>query len=127
MDGLSLDHGWFTLGTRGNWNGKSYTISGCIRAASDYVNLSYWSLIFDDGSTAVLEEGFGNYSILEKETGIKNIAIELQTLKINDAINLLPSESFTLIKKNTSKIRVAGEVWMEEPTKGNKDIRALLS
>ncbi|MEI6945900.1 DUF4178 domain-containing protein [Paraflavisolibacter sp. H34] len=52
-------------GSSGSWKGRHFRVLGRIRAWSETDVLNYWTLVFDGGELALLQEGYGLYALLQ--------------------------------------------------------------
>jgi len=98
-------------GTTGKWNDKTFTILGKIGVWFEESFFSYWCIVFNNGQTGWLAEGYGMYAILEAEE--KSIIVEndLHTLKIGQVAKLSDCQ---LQKKNSSYYwEVEGELYLK--------------
>lgn len=51
-------------GTTGVWKNKPFTISGRFRLWFEESVINYWTALFNDGTFALLEEGYGMYNLM---------------------------------------------------------------
>lgn len=58
---------FFKRGQKGNYRGKAFEIIGRVNVWSEDSILNYWTLLFEDSATLLLEEGYGNYALLHRE------------------------------------------------------------
>ncbi|GEM_PF-5807436 len=58
---------FFKRGQKGNYRGKAFEIIGRVNVWNEDSILNYWTLLFEDSATLLLEEGYGNYALLHRE------------------------------------------------------------
>ncbi len=59
---------YIVVGTEGVYNKKKFTVAGRVCAQNEGTYINYWSIFFEDGSHALLAEGYGHYTIMTKTT-----------------------------------------------------------
>ena len=101
-------------GTEGKWESKNFKVTGRIRSWFDEFVFNYWTIIFNDGSTGYLGEGYGLYAIYEKYSIEKHLDSKtLASVKVGAKHNLNPSDTFFLERKNKAdKWELEGEAWL---------------
>ena len=101
-------------GTEGKWESKSFKVTGRIRSWYDEFVFNYWTIIFNDGSTGYLGEGYGIYAIYEKCSIERSLTSKtLDSLKVGAKRDLNPSDTFLLERKyKSNKWELEGEAWL---------------
>jgi hypothetical protein len=102
-------------GTTGQWDNKTFAVTGRFRIWAEETVFSYWTIIFQDETAAYLLEGYGMYSIC--------IPVATPPELQGDAIkNLMPGNKKLLNKQEYVLLRkdhclnwdVEGELYMPE-------------
>ncbi|RYY46992.1 MAG: DUF4178 domain-containing protein [Chitinophagaceae bacterium] len=100
---------YLKIGTQGVADKRKFTIIGRIFARNEETAFSLWSIGFEDGSRALLMDGYGHFSIMEHATA--SFETDLSKLKA-----MRTGDSFTNTKKHRLvrseqffKITVEGE------------------
>lgn len=98
-------------GTTGEWDKKPFKVLGKMGVWFEESFFSYWFIVFNDGETGFLAEGYGMYSILLPEkTGV----IKSSDLANNKIGQITTLTNYQLQKKNSSYYwEVEGELWIE--------------
>lgn len=98
------------IGTEGVSEKKKFTVTGRICAQEKESLINYWSVAFEDESRAILAEGYGHYSILQKTTADFDINfLKFEKMKAGDA-PVSSLRKFRLTRKSIySKVNVEGE------------------
>lgn len=101
-------------GTRGQWEGKRFTVLGCCRCWFEESVFNYWTIAWEDKSVGWLAESYGLYYIMEpvKPENYLNIGT-LQRSSPGSLKELLPGNEFILDKKQvTLSWEAEGELFM---------------
>lgn len=116
---ILMEHNdWIRVGTTGVYQGQPFEVLGRFRTWLDESVYNYWTIQFDDGSAALLAEGYGMYAILQPVTlEISTSAWDLERLQRTDYLNLIGEEAWFVHGKDTCwKYEVEGEVLLPECT-----------
>lgn len=111
------DHNdWLRVGSKGVFEKQKFEVLGRFRCWLDESVYNYWTVHFEDGSTALLAEGYGMYAIMRRITFDKAPDVdELKGLKQMSRIDLLMEDDCYLQRKDLCwKYEIEGEVWMPE-------------
>ncbi len=111
---LELQLGPLQPGTRGNWQNRPFTLTGCVRIWCSEVVLNYWTVLFDDGTIWYLEQGYGFYAFLKPDAGIAQLSAgELKKINVDSKPVLKGEQPYLLISKNDQwKAEIEGAVRM---------------
>lgn len=94
------------IGQRGNIAGKGFVILGRAIIWSEESTLSYWTLLFDNNTLQILEEGYGNFAILE------NYTKEAVTLsKHTNVKHFKPNNQFELKPKTKVNVDINSDIF----------------
>ena len=101
-------------GSNGSWQNKSFTLTGCMRVWCIDAVLNYWTVLFEDGSSWYLLEGYGHYAFLKPDAGISKLtADQLKKTRVESKPVLKGEQPYQLIVKNDYwKAEVEGAVRM---------------
>lgn len=101
-------------GTRGQWEGKRFTVLGCCRCWFEESVFNYWTIAWEDKSVGWLGESYGLYYIMEPIKPEKYLSIgTLQRSNPGSLMELLPGNEFILDKKQvTLSWEAEGELFM---------------
>ncbi|MBZ4187364.1 DUF4178 domain-containing protein [Niabella beijingensis] len=104
-------------GTTGLWKNKKFAISGRFLAEGTDGAFSYWTIIFEDGGTAVLSEGYGHYSILQKITVTDQpTRKKLSQSRAGTTIKFNGDRQYRLIRRSEAdSISIEGALCTPEP------------
>src|ERR1700761_8847185 len=104
------------IGTAGVFNGKRFEVIGRFRLWLQESVYNYWTILLEDGSLAMLAEGYGMYAVLQRTSLEQNISyFDLDRLSSTDSIRVIGESEWYLQRKDEShKYEVEGEVWMPE-------------
>lgn len=111
LNAVTLKGYYIKPGTTGVFENRSFTVLGKMGAWFEESFFSYWNIVFNDGKSGYLAEGYGLYSILlpENISGIKNV--DLATNKIGQVAS---TTQYQLQKRNSSVYwEVEGELCLE--------------
>lgn len=107
LTNLERNPGRLQPGTKGIWQDRAFTLTGCIRVWCIDAVLNYWTVLFADGTICYLEEGYGFYAFLKPDTSISKLTVEqLKKTNINSKPVLRGEQPYLLTGKN--------EVWKAE-------------
>jgi ribosomal protein S27E len=91
-------------GTTGKWNERSFTVLGRFRLWLEESVFNYWTILFSDGETAWLGEGYGLYSILLPVQGKPNFTYKrLNGTNHGNMQELEDGHSYILKKKQVGR------------------------
>lgn len=111
-------------GTTGSWKGQAFTVKGRFRIWLEEAVLNYWTVTFDSGGWALLEEGYGLFTMMQ-ETAVPESMTgkRIGELKLSSEFKTEEGALFYLQEKNAGvNIEVEKEAFLPI-TKG----RVLLS
>lgn len=63
------------IGARGQWDGRSFVVTGVLRKARDRVRWNEWSVTFDDGTTGWIGEGNGQWFLYGTSEPLIGVAL----------------------------------------------------
>jgi hypothetical protein len=113
------DHNdWIRVGTRGAFGDRKFEVLGRFRVWLEESVYNYWTILFDDSTTATLAEGYGMYAILQRITlDTPTTVWDIDHLGPTDYLNILGEEVwFRHGKDSVWKYELEGEVSMPECT-----------
>lgn len=104
------------VGTSGVYQGDRFEVLGRFRVWLEESVYNYWTILFADGSMAMLAEGYGMYAILQRVILDKQVTdFDLDRLSSTDSMQVLGEAPWFLQRKDKSwKYEIEGEVWMPE-------------
>ena len=101
---------YIKTGTEAVCEKKKFIVTGRVFAQNEEAALNFWSIAFEDGSRALMMEGYGHFSIMEKTTPA--FEIDFNSFKRMDAGDkaISKSKKHRLVRKETFfKITAEGE------------------
>ncbi len=107
---------WLKIGSQGMADKNKFTVVGRLFVQNDDAALSFWSIVFEDGSRALLMDGYGHYAIMQKTS--PEFEVTTSTLKAMKAGQIAVSKikKHRLVRKESYfRISVEGEnEWPDE-------------
>lgn len=102
-------------GTRGQWKGKAFRVTGRFRIWTAETVFSYWTIILEDETAAYLMEGYGMYAILLPVATPPELARDAIKQMTPGTNKLLNKEQYMLLRKDhCKKWEVEGELFIPE-------------
>lgn len=100
-------------GSKGLWNNKGFEVIGGFRAWTEEFIFYYWTIVFDNGELGYLGEGYGMYSIYEKEIFKEPGSLPyIKNVSIGGKFEIEGKGSFILESKYTChKFEIEGEAY----------------
>lgn len=92
-------------GTKGHWNGNSFTITGRTACWFGAWMVNYWTLLLEDGHFLLLEEAAGKYAIWHKKAPGK-IKADEQVFQLKPGVGkvtIFPGKNYQLYRKSTAR------------------------
>jgi ribosomal protein L37AE/L43A len=110
--------GIFGVGAKGQLNEKPFTIIGSLLAYFNHYYSTYWTIIFDNGQTQLLNETHGNWAVMEPVPATSlALASTLQNLDVGtESFSFLDGTPAILVDKaKCEKLFVQGEMeWSDD-------------
>jgi Domain of unknown function (DUF4178) len=98
-------------GTTGEWDSRQFRVLGKMGVWFEESFFSYWSIVFKDGTTGFLAEGYGLYSILLED---KQAVIKDSDLSTNKVGQVVINTDYQFQKKSSSFYwEVEGELYLK--------------
>ncbi|MGC4100240.1 DUF4178 domain-containing protein [Ferruginibacter sp.] len=99
-------------GTTGEWDDKTFSVLGKMGVWFEESFFSYWFIVFSNGTTGFLAEGYGLYSILQPE---KNEVLNKTNLAVSSIGKTVNATNMQLQKKNSCYYwEVEGEIQVDD-------------
>ncbi len=116
LETVSNSTSFIAPGASGTLNGKKFNITGRFILKGKNWIFNYWTIVFENGETSYLGEGYGTYTILKTGDIMPALnSFKINLLKLNDSTTLQKDEQFFLVRKNSDvAMKIEGEVFLPE-------------
>lgn len=102
-------------GATGQWDGKTFRVTGRFRIWTEEAVISYWTIIFQDETAAYLVEGYGMYAIYLPVITPPELAQDAIKQMLPGNNKLLNKVEYMLLRKDhCKKWEVEGELFIPE-------------
>jgi hypothetical protein len=89
-------------GTRGQWQGQRFEVTGRWRMWTDTGVFNYWTIVFDNNTLSILAEGYGLFAVYEQDSAFAISAERLDKTSGGKMITLGKEGSFFVTNQDES-------------------------